>query len=63
MQRQTVIKIDLCLLDEETGDHEFKAVIDREFIECFGIDEDMLKKDIDNLVDNIYENCSDREGE
>jgi hypothetical protein len=56
--RAEIIRVDMCLLDKETGEYEFKAILNNDFIEEFRINTEILKKDLDNLVNNLY-NCSE----
>lgn len=58
MKRLNIIKIDVCLLDSETGEFDFRLSINKEFIKEFGIDMDVLKKDLENLIDNMIENSN-----
>ena len=53
MIRKTIIKIDFCLLNELTGDFDFRMSIDNDFIETFKVDKEVIVKDLKNMLDKI----------
>lgn len=57
MKKVNIIKIDVCLLDSESGEFDFRADINQGFIKEFGIDMNILRKDLGNLIDNMLDNA------
>lgn len=54
MERATIIKIDLCLLDEETGDFDYRILIDKEFLKTMGKDGKAIADDLNKVLDKVF---------
>ena len=55
MLRKNIIKIDLCFLDEETGDFDYRILIDKEFLKIMGKDGEAIAEDLGKVLDKIFD--------
>lgn len=53
MKRVNIIKIDMVLLDEETGDYEYRAKVNKDFINYFNIDSGIIQDGLNLFMKNF----------
>lgn len=52
MERINIIGIDM-VIDETTGDYEYKLTLEKEFVKQFKINQAVLINDVENLIENL----------
>lgn len=52
MERINIIGIDM-VIDETTGDYEYKLTLEKEFVKKFKINQAVLINDVENLIENL----------
>lgn len=52
MLRNTIITIDLCMLNDK-GDYDFGVKLDNDFIEHFDVDVELLDKNLSKLIEDL----------
>lgn len=60
MERINIIGIDM-VIDETTGDYEYKLTLEKEFIKQFKINQDVLINDVENLIENLETYAGEKE--
>lgn len=59
MLRNTIITIDLCVLNDEGG-YDFRIKIDDDFIEHFDVDVELLDSNLSKLIEGFYKKTIDK---